>query len=215
MGQKVNPISFRLGVKGSPFQWKSQWFAKKGKYADYVIEDLKIRKFLDQKLRFAGLMTTKIERLKNQMKIILQVSRPGVVIGRGGKGLQELKKELINLVSVPDPEKNLEIEVEEVKNAELSAKLVAERIASQLEKRMRYRRVANRMIDSVLNAGALGIRVVLAGRIGGVDVSRVEKFSRGKVPLSSIRANIDYAELPALTKSGYIGVKVFINRGEE
>jgi len=215
MGQKVNPIGFRLGVKGSPFRWKSQWFAKKDQYLDFIIEDFKIRQFLDQRLRFAGLMAVRIERLKNQIKIILQVSRPGVVIGRGGKGLEELKRELVKMVSVPDPEKNLEIDVEEVKNAELSAKLLAEKIAFQLEKRMPYRRVVNRAMESVINAGALGVRVVLSGRIAGVDVSRVEKFSRGKVPLSSIRANIDYAERPALTRSGYVGVKVYINRGEE
>lgn len=214
MGQKVNPIGFRLGVKGSPFFWKSQWFVGKRDYQKFIIEDLAIREFLDKRLQLAGLIETKIERLKNQVKITIQVSRPGVVIGRGGKGLEELKKQLVKIVSIPEAEKNIEIDVEEVKNPDLSARFVAERIAVQIERRMRYRRVVNKAMDQVMAVGALGVKVVLAGRIAGVEVSRVEKFSRGKVPLSSIRANIDYAERPALTRSGYVGVKVYINRGE-
>jgi len=213
MGKKANPIGFRLGLKNSPFTWKSQWFASKNNYQDYIVEDKKIRDFLEDRLKFAGLVATRIERLDNQLKLIIQVSRPGVVIGRGGKGLEELKKNLIKIISVPEPSKNLEIEVEEVKNSDLSAKLVAEKIASQIERRMPYRRVVNKSIDAVMAAGATGVRVVLSGRIAGVEVSRSEKFSKGKVPLSSIRANIDYAERPALTRSGYVGVKVFINRG--
>ncbi len=214
MGQKVNPISFRLGVKGSSSQWKSQWFAKKRDYKKFIIEDLRIRQFLEERLKLAGLIDIKIERLKNQIKIIIQASRPGVIIGRGGKGLEDLKKHLIKLVTIAEPEKNLEIEVEEVKNAELSARFITNRVINQIERRMPYRRIAYRAMESVMNAGALGIRLVLSGRIAGVEVSRVEKFSRGKVPLSSIRADIDYFEKPALTRSGYIGVKVYINRGE-
>jgi len=214
MGHKVNPVGFRLAALRGPFRWQSQWFAKKSDYKKFIFEDFKIRNFLEKKLRLAGLVNTRIERLKNQIKIILQVSRPGVVIGRGGKGLEELKKQLINLVSVPEPRKNLEIEVEEVKNSELSAKLVAERLTVQLERRMPYRRVVNAAMERVIRAGAEGVKIVLAGRIAGVEISRTEKFSRGKVPLSTIRANIDYAEMPALTRSGYIGVKVYVNRGE-
>jgi len=214
MGKKANPLGFRLELKNSPFRWKSQWFASKNNYKNYIIEDKKIRDFLEDRLRFAGLVATKIERLNNQLKLIIQVSRPGVVIGRGGKSLEDLKNGLVKIVAIPEPNKNLEIEVEEVKNSDLSAKLVAEKVASQIERRMPYRRVANKTIDVVMAAGATGVRIVLAGRIGGSEVSRSEKFSKGKVPLSSIRANIDYAERPALTKSGYVGVKVFINRGE-
>jgi len=214
MGKKANPLGFRLAIKNSPFTWKSQWFSNKKKYREYIIEDKKIRDFLEARLQFAGLVATKIERLNNQLKLIIQVSRPGVVIGRGGKSLEELKRELVRITSIPEPEKNLEIEVEEVKNPDLSAKLIAERIASQIERRMPYRRVVGKTIDSVMFAGAIGIKVILAGRIGGVEVSRSEKFSKGKVPLSSIKANIDYAERPALTKSGYVGIKVFINRGQ-
>lgn len=214
MGQKVNPTGFRLAAWKGPFRWASQWFSKKKDYKKLILEDLKIRQFLESRLSLAGLVNVKIERLRNQMKITLQVARPGVVIGRGGKGLEELKKQLVNLVDIPEPEKNLEIEVEEVKNPDLSAKLVAERIAVQLEKRMPYRRVVNKAMDRVMAAGAEGVKVILSGRIAGIEIGRVEKFSRGRLPLSTLRANVDYAERPALTRSGYVGVKVYINRGE-
>ena len=214
MGQKVNPIGFRLAAWKGPFRWASQWFVSKKEYPKLILEDLKIRRFLEKRLSLAGLVNVKIERLRNQVKITLQVARPGVVIGRGGKGLEELKKQLLLLVGGTKSDKHLEIEVEEVKNADLSAKLVAERIAVQLEKRMPYRRVVNKAMDRVMAAGAEGVKVVLSGRIAGVEIARVEKFSRGRVPLSTLRANIDYAERPALTRSGYVGVKVYINRGE-
>lgn len=215
MGQKVNPIAYRLEIDESPFEWKSSWYADKEDYKKLALEDFKIRQHLEEKLRFAGLVATKILRLKNKIKIIIQASRPGVVIGRGGSGLRELKDELVRMVDIPEAEKNIEIEVDEVKNAELSAKLVAERIARGLERGRHYRRTVNRAIEAVQNAGAEGVRVVLSGRIAGVEVSRVEKFDWGKVPLSTLRANIDYYQEPALTKSGYVGVKVYINRGLE
>ncbi len=215
MGQKVNPVAYRLEIEESPFEWKSRWYANKEDYQKLALEDYKVRRLLGEELRYAGLVTTKILRLKNKIKIVLQVSRPGVVIGRGGSGLRELKNKLVNLIDIPDPEKNIEIEVDEVKNAELSAKLVAERIARGLERGRHYRRSVNRAIEAVRNAGAEGVRVVLSGRIAGVEVSRVEKFDWGNVPLSTLRANIDYYQEPALTKSGYVGVKVYINRGME
>jgi len=215
MGQKVNPIGFRLAAWKGPFRWASQWFVSKKEYPKLILEDLKIRQFLEKRLSLAGLVNVKIERLRNQIKITLQVARPGVVIGRGGKGLEELKKQLSLLVGEGKGGKNLEIEVEEVRNADLSAKLVAEWIAVQLEKRMPYRRVVNKAMDRVMAAGAKGVKVVLSGRIGGVEIARVEKFYRGPVPLGTIRAKIDYAERPALTRSGYVGVKVYINRGGE
>lgn len=214
MGKKANPYGFRLGIKNSPFRWKSQWFAVKKNYPDLILADIKIREFFEEKLKFAGLVAVRIERLRNQMKIILQVSRPGVVIGRGGRGLEDLKKQLVQKIDLADPQKNLDIEVEEVKNAELSSVLIAERIASQLESRAPYRRVINKTMESVMAAGALGVKIILSGRIAGAEISRREKFSTGKVSLSSLKANVDYAERPSLTKSGYVGVKVFINRGE-
>lgn len=213
MGQKVNPFGFRLShVKN----WQSRWFASDPKkYRENLLEDIKIRKFLMEKLKLAGIVTVQIERSINKMKIDLHVSRPGVVIGRGGAGLEQLKKDLCKMVSLPEPEKNLEINPVEVKEPELSAQLVATRIAEQLERRMPHRRVMAKTIERIMGAGAKGVRIVLAGRIAGAEIARTEKFTEGKVPLQTLRAKIDYAQVPALTKSGYIGVKVWIYRGGE
>ena len=217
MGQKVNPISFRL-----PYlkEWKSRWFSSdKKQYQNNLLEDFKIRKFLLNKLRLAGISQVQIERSINKMKIILFVSRPGVVIGRGGSGLELLKKDLCRMVTMIQPEKNLEIEAAEVKNPDLVAYLVAQRIAEQLEKRMPYRRVINRTIENVMASGAKGVKVVLSGRIAGAEISRREKFGdkgkTGNIPAQTLRADIDFASVPALTRSGFIGVKVWIYKGEK
>lgn len=208
MGQKVNPVAFRIGVGKT---WRSRWFpGRKGKYAQNVLEDYQIRQFLHQRLKLAGLVGVKIERLIHQMKITLSVTRPGVVIGRGGTGLEELKKAIIPILSLPEPEKNLQIEVVEVKEPDLSAYLVATRIANEIERRLPHRRVVKRTMERVMAAGAKGVKIVLSGRIAGAEIARTEKYTRGKVPLSTIRANIDYAETPALIKQGYIGIKVWI-----
>ena len=212
MGQKINPIGFRLAASKD---WKSRWFSGKKGYAQNVLEDVRIRRFLEKRLKLAGLVSVEIERLVSKIKIIIHVTRPGVVIGRGGSGLEELKKELVLLVSLPDPEKNLQFDILEVAQPELSAKLVATRITLELERRMPHRRVIKRTMERVMAAGALGIKVVLAGRVGGAVISRTEKYSQGTVPLATIRANIDYAQIPALTKSGYVGVKVWIYKKEE
>lgn len=212
MGQKVNPLGFRLG-HWRP--WKSRWFAREPKqYKKNLLEDVKIRKFLMEKLKLAGIVSVQIERFINKMKITLHVSRPGVVIGRGGAGLELLKKELCQMVAIPEPEKNLEIDITEVKNSELSAQLVATRIAEQLERRLPHRRVVTKTMERVMAAGAEGIKIVLSGRIAGAEISRTEPFSQGKVPLQTLRAKIDYAQVPALTKFGFIGVKVWIYTGE-
>lgn len=207
MGQKVHPIGFRLGFHED---WQSRWFANPKKYSQNILEDFKIRQFLYQRLKLAGIITVEIERLLPKMKIIIHVVRPGVVIGRGGAGLEELKKSILPLISLPEPEKNVQIEVVEVKEAELSAFWVGSRIAGELERRLPHRRVVERAIERVMTAGALGVKIVLAGRIAGSDIARKERFARGKVPLGTIRANIDFATVPALTKKGYIGVKVWI-----
>lgn len=214
MGQKVNPLGFRLTLSKD---WQSRWFSDdKRQYRENLLGDVKIRRFLMKKLKLAGIVQVQIERAINKMKIILYVSRPGVVIGRGGSGLELLKKELCQLVSIPEPEKNLELEPVEVKNPELLAQLVAVRIAEQLEKRFPHRQVVNRTIERVMAAGAKGIKIVLSGRIAGAEISRTEKFGdRGKsgtVPAQTLRADIDYAQVSALTRSGYIGVKVWIYR---
>lgn len=213
MGQKVNPIGFRLPQS---LDWQSRWFSdNKRRYQQNLLEDVKIRKFLMEKLKLAGIVRVQIDRLINKMKITLFVSRPGVVIGRGGSGLELLKKELLKKVSIPEPEKNLDLDVVEIKNPELSAHLITLRIVEQLEKRLPYRRVVAKTIERVMAAGALGVRIVLSGRIAGAEISRREKFQQGKVPLQTLRADIDYAQIPAFTKSGYVGVKVWIFKGEK
>ena len=213
MGQKVNPIGFRLEtVKLSP-KWQSSWYAGKNKYAIFLLEDKKIRDFLQKKLYSAGVVALRIERSNKKFKIIIVVSRPGLVIGRGGKELEILKKEIQKLISKANGKLNVEIQVEEFRNADLSAKLIAEKIAFQLTKRMPYRRVVLSAMEKSITAGAKGIKIILGGRINGAEISRREKFSEGKVPLSTIKAHIDYFECPSLTRSGYIGVKVYLHLG--
>jgi len=208
MGQKVNPVAYRLGVHSD---WQSLWtVGSKKQYKNFLLEDVKLRQFLWKRLRMAGIVGVNIERLFNRMKVILFASRPGVVIGRGGKGLELLKKELCQRISLEAPEKNLEIKIEEVKNPDIEARFVAERIANQLEQRMPHRRIMRKELERVMGAGALGVKIRLAGRIDGVKIARQEKFIAGKVPTSTIRADIDYAQIPALTRKGYVGVKVWI-----
>jgi len=210
MGQKVNPIIYRLGIH---HHWRSLWAANnKKRYRELLAEDIKIRDFLSRRLKSAGVIDVNIERLFTKMKITLVVSRPGVVIGRGGKGLELLKNELCSLVSLENPQKNLRISIVEAKNPDLEAYFVAERIASQLERRFPHRRVIRRELERVMEMGAKGIKVRLAGRIDGAKIARQEKFSAGKVPTSTIRANVDYAEVPALTRKGYVGIKVWIHK---
>jgi len=217
MGQKVNPTSFRLPIDKN---WKSMWFsADKNQYQQNLLEDVKIRRFLMKKLYLAGVAQVRIERSINKMKIVLYVSRPGVLIGRGGSGLEALKKELCGMVSISQPEKNLEIEPVEVKNPDLVAYLVATKVAEQIIRRFPYRRAVNRAIESVMAAGAKGVKIFLSGRINGAEISRREKFGdkgkTGNIPAQTLRANIDYAFAPALTRSGYIGVKVWIYTNKE
>ena len=216
MGQKVNPTGFRIG-NFKP--WKSRWFAEDASFQDYLIEDIKIRKALMKKLRMAGVTSVEIERLSKALVIIITVSRPGVVIGRGGSGLEDLKKHILEIISEVREEKvenmHIDLRVNEVKNPELAAQIVASRIASDLERRMPHRRVVNRAMDRVMQGGAHGVKIVLSGRIGGTEISRVEKYHRGSVPTQTLRENIDYAQVPALLKRGYVGVKVYIHKKEE
>ncbi|MDD4937497.1 MAG: 30S ribosomal protein S3 [Candidatus Shapirobacteria bacterium] len=210
MGQKVNPVGFRLEtVKNSP-EWQSSWFAKSPKYSVYLLEDKKIRDYLQKKFSSAGIVGIRIERSAKKIKVILIVSRPGLVIGRGGKELENIKKEIQKISSKINNKQNIEIQVEEFKNSDLSAKLVAEKIAYQLTKRMPYRRVVLSAIERSMSAGCKGVKVVLSGRINGAEIGRREKFSEGKIPLSTLQSKIDYFECPSLTRSGFIGVKVYL-----
>lgn len=212
MGQKVNPISFRIG---NLYTWSSLWYADKKNFKKTLLEDVALRQYLMDKLKLAGIVGVRIERSINKIKIIPQVTRPGVVIGRGGTGLEELKKALSKKVSIPDPEKNLEISPEEIKNPDLSASFIAQRIAEQIEKRVPHRYVIKKAIERSVSAGAKGIKIALGGRIAGAEIARREKFSSGKIPLQTLRAKIDYADVPALTRSGYVGVKVWVYQGDK
>lgn len=210
MGQKINPVGFRLGIGAS---WQSRWFASNGKYSQFLAEDIKIRELLMKKLRPAGIGSVEIERSINKLKIIIYVSRPGVLIGRGGAGLTELKKFLMQELEVKN-ESNLEIAPMEIKSADLSAYLVAQSVSESLVKRLPARRVLNQAIERVMRAGAKGVRIVISGRIGGAEIARREWKAAGAMPLHTLRADIDFALTPALTKSGYVGIKVWINKGE-
>lgn len=216
MGQKVNPTGFRVGTY---LPWKSRWFADDKTYKDYLIEDINLRRALMDKLKLAGITDVEIERLPKSMVITLTVSRPGVVIGRGGSGIEDVKKFIIQTIEKTKGKKTgnikIDLKVNEVKDPEISAHLVAERIASDLERRMPHRRVVARAIERVMQGGALGVKVILAGRIAGAEISRVEKFHKGSVPSQTMREDIDYAQVPALLKRGYVGVKVYIHRKPE
>ncbi len=212
MGQKVNPISFRLG---SYKNWNSLWFATKANYSKHVVADFELRKYLNQKLKGAGVVSITIERSITAVKVTLNVSRPGVVIGRGGANLEEVKKDVEKLLKRFNEGKvKVEIRVEEVKDPELSSKLVVERIADQLAKRYPHRRAVQQAIEKVMGAGAKGVKIALSGRIGGAEIGRAEKYYQGSVPTQTLRANIDYFEQPAYTRSGYVGIKVWIYKGE-
>ncbi len=214
MGQKVNPIGFRLG---STFSWKSRWFAGSKDYSDKMVEDYELRNYLNSKLSNAGVVQIDIERSLTTIKVILYVSRPGVVIGKGGANLETVKvdvEKLINKGKTKQQKVRVELKVEEVKKPDLSAKLVAERIAEQLIKRYPHRRAVSQAMERVMQAGAKGVKIALGGRIGGAEIARSEKYFQGSVPTQTLRANIDYFHAPAKTRSGYVGIKVWIYKGE-
>ncbi len=210
MGQKINPIGFRLGGNAT---WESRWFSTTAKYKIFLFEDLKIRQLLHKKLRPAGISKIEIERSINKLKIIIFVSRPGVLIGRGGTGLLELKKYLMKELKLKN-ENSLEIAPMDIKTPDLNAYLVAQSVAEQLARRMPAARVMNQAVERVMRSGAKGVKVVVSGRIGGAEIARREHKQSGSLPLHTLRADIDFASFPALTKSGFVGVKVWINKGE-
>lgn len=211
MGQKVNPQVLRLG---SQYTWNSRWFSKR-RYSETLFEDYVLRRRLLERLKTAGVARIEIERSINSLKVIAHVSRPGMVIGRAGTGLEELKKFLLATFAKDKQGRNvpkLDVRVEPVKEPNLDAFLVARNIADQLQRRLPYRRIIAHAVERVMGAGAKGVRIVLSGRLAGAEISRREKLQRGTVPLSTIREQISFASVPSLTKKGYIGVKVWINR---
>lgn len=211
MGQKVNPQILRLGTL---YNWNSRWFADK-KYKDVLLEDYMLRKSLMAKLKLSGVARIEIERSINSLKVIAYVARPGIVIGRAGTGLEDLKKYLVTLLTALRKGENmpkLDIRIEGVKEPNLDPYLVARNIADQLNKRLPYKRILRQSAERVMSGGAKGVRIILAGRIAGAEISRREKIQQGTVPLSTIRENVQFASVPALTQKGYIGVKVWIHK---
>lgn len=205
MGQKVNPIGLRLGIVKT---WESKWYAGK-KYAEFILEDYNIRKFVKEKLYHAGISNIEIERSSNRVKLRIHTSRPGIVIGKKGSEIAQLKKELEKTVS-----HEVHIDIQEVRKPEINAQLVAENIALQIVRRVAFRRAMKRSISSAMRFGAKGIKIICAGRLGGAEMARTEWYKEGRVPLHTLRADIDYGVTVAKTTYGIIGVKVFIFHGE-
>ena len=207
MGQKVSPHGLRVGVIKD---WDSKWYADKKNFADYLVEDNKVRDYVKKKLYVAGVSKVLIERAaENKMRVIVLTAKPGMVIGRSGDGIEVLKNDIKKMTG-----KDVEISIEEVRRAELDAQLTAESIAQALERRVSFRRAMKQAIGRTMKAGSKGIKVLCSGRLGGAEIARSEKYSEGNVPLHTIRANIDYGFAEADTTYGKIGVKVWINHGE-
>lgn len=205
MGQKVNPIGLRLGIVKT---WESRWYAGK-KYADYILEDYKIRRFLKKKIYHAGVSRIEIERSTRRVRLRIYTSRPGIVIGKKGAEIAQLKKELEKLVS-----QEVLIDIQEIRKPETDAQLVAENVAMQMERRVAFRRAMKRGITSAMRFGAEGVKIICSGRLGGAEMARREVYREGRVPLHTLRADIDYGFAEAKTTYGIIGVKVFIFKGE-
>ena len=206
MGQKVSPLIMRIGIIKN---WHSLWFADKNKFADFIQEDLKIRKFIKKKFVQAAVSKIVIERLVNQIRVKIFSARPGIIIGRHGADIEKLREDLRGITN-----KDLVIDIEEIKQPLLEAQLVAENIAFQLEKRIAFRRAMKRAIEQVMSGGGKGIKIVCSGRLGGAEMSRQESYRVGKVPLHTLRADIDYGFAEAVTTYGLIGVKVWLYRGD-
>jgi small subunit ribosomal protein S3 len=206
MGQKVNPIGFRTGIM---MGWKSRWYASKREFSDLLMEDFKIRKYVTDKYRFAGIPTIEIERTRDEVKVVLHAARPGVIIGRKGQQVDQLQDELQSLVG-----RRINIKIEEIARPEIQAHLVAEEISEQLSKRSSFRRTLKRAIEQTMEAGAKGIKIQISGRLGGSEMARQEKQIAGSMPLSTLRAKIDYGFVEAKTAQGNIGVQVWVNQGE-
>lgn len=205
MGQKVNPIGMRLGIVKT---WESRWYAGKN-YADYILEDYKIRRFIKKKLYHAGVSRIEIERSSKRIRLRIYTSRPGIVIGKKGAEISLLKKDIEKIVA-----HEVMIDIQEVRKPELDAQLVAENVALQIERRVAFRRAMKRGVSSAMRFGAMGIKIICAGRLGGAEMARTEWYREGRVPLHTLRADIDYGFIEARTTYGIIGVKVFIFKGE-
>jgi small subunit ribosomal protein S3 len=205
LGQKVNPIGLRLGIVKT---WESRWYADKN-YADYILADYNIRKYVKEKLYHAGVSRIEIERSSKLIRLRIHTARPGIVIGKKGAEISQLKKEIEKLVT-----NEVIIDIQEVRKPETDAQLVAENVALQIERRVAFRRAMKRGVTSAMRFGAMGIKIICAGRLGGAEMARTEWYREGRVPLHTLRADIDYGFIEARTTYGIVGVKVFIFKGE-
>ena len=206
MGQKVHPRGFRIGVTEP---WRSQWYAGKKEFGDLLVEDQKIRRFILKRYKFAGISKVVIERTRDSVVVHIHTARPGIVIGRKGEAIDNLKGDLEELTR-----RRMDVKIQEIGNGFRDAQCIAEEIAQQLEKRGSYRRAVKRTLDQVMETGVLGCRIELSGRLGGAEMRRKEKATRGSVPLSTLRRNVDYGFFVARTAQGVIGVKVWVDQGD-
>lgn len=206
MGQKIRPTGFRVGIYED---WRSRWYASKHEFRDLLLEDFKIRKFIKAKYSYAGIPKVEIERTRDAVKVILFTARPGVIIGRKGAEVERITEELQTLTG-----RRIEIKIEEITRPEIDAQLISEDIAEQLKKRSSFRRTMKRALDQTMDGGARGVKIQLSGRLGGSEMSRTEKANLGSVPLSTLRAKVDYGFTEAKTAQGHIGIKVWVNQGD-
>ena len=206
MGQKVRPTGFRVGVMET---WRSRWYASKREFGDLLLEDQKIRKFVATKYAFAEIARVEIERTRDQVVVHMHTARPGVIIGRKGQEVDKLKSELEELTG-----RRMDVKIVEITNPNRNAKLVAMKIAQQLQKRGSFRRAIKKTLDEVMSSGVYGVKIQMSGRLGGAEMSRQEKASRGSIPLSTLRRHIDYGLAESATTMGIIGVKVWIDLGD-
>lgn len=206
MGQKVHPIGIRLGIVK---EWASRWYASSKDFSDTLISDIKVREYLQEKLALAGISRIQIDRPTRNARITVYTARPGVIIGKSGTEIEKLRDEINKILNVP-----VHVSIEEVRKPELDAKLVAEAVAQQLEKRVMFRRAMKRAVTTAMRLGAKGIKICVSGRLGGAEIARSEWYREGRVPLHTLRADIDYGQGEAFTTYGVIGVKVWIFKGE-
>jgi len=206
MGQKVSPVGLRIGINRG---WEANWYANKSDFSKYLENDIKIRKYLEKNLKDSGISTVEIERNTKRCEVIIHTSKPGVIIGKGGEEIENLKKKISKLVN-----EEVQISIVDIKKPDLDANLVANSIAAQIENRASFRMAQKKAIRNVMKAGAKGVKTLVSGRLNGADIARGEGYSEGTIPLHTLRANVDYATAEADTTFGKIGVKVWIYKGE-
>ena len=207
MGQKVNPTSWRLKINEN---WKSRWFGRGKNYAEYLHQDLQIRKYILKEYQAAAISKVEIDRDANKITVTVKTARPGVIIGRGGVGAEKIKSGIEKIIKG----NKIKINIEEIKNPDVDANIVAQNIVAQIEKRIPFRRAMKQAIEKAQSAGTRGIKVQISGRLNGADIARSEKATYGLVPLSTLKSSIDYASVPAFTTYGVVGIKVWIYKGE-